>query len=358
MAEHEIPSYFLCPISYQIMKDPVTLSTGITYDRSSIQQWIFAGKHDTCPVTNQLLSSRDLTPNHTLRRLIQAWCVANAVERVPTPRQPIDRAHIARIVDKARSSTQFQLSCLQQLKSIASESEINRSCIENSEAVEFLASVVSISGNNNGCDDSVNEALEILSKLQISDQALIDLVSRFDDLIDSLTKILNQSNHTSRTNALILLKSIVQVISPARLMAVREDLFLGVVKILRDKISIKATKSALETLIGVCSWGRNRIKASRSGAVHVLIEILIDCENERRVNEMALVVLDKLSSCAEGRAEIVKHAAGIAAVSRSILRVSATGNERAVRVLWSVARYSATAAVVQEMMQVGAVAKL
>ncbi|KAJ4967126.1 hypothetical protein NE237_018975 [Protea cynaroides] len=33
MDEVDVPSYFLCPISLQIMKDPVTVSSGITYDR-------------------------------------------------------------------------------------------------------------------------------------------------------------------------------------------------------------------------------------------------------------------------------------------------------------------------------------
>nr|DAD27995.1 TPA_asm: hypothetical protein HUJ06_029463 [Nelumbo nucifera] len=36
------------PISLEIMTDPVTVSTGQTYDRSSIQKWLRAG-HNTCP---------------------------------------------------------------------------------------------------------------------------------------------------------------------------------------------------------------------------------------------------------------------------------------------------------------------
>ncbi|KAL4356765.1 hypothetical protein AHAS_Ahas09G0119400 [Arachis hypogaea] len=56
------------------MKDPVTVSTSITYDRESIETWLFSGKNKSCSVTKQQLSSSDffdLTPNHTLHRLIQ-----------------------------------------------------------------------------------------------------------------------------------------------------------------------------------------------------------------------------------------------------------------------------------------------
>ncbi|XWS52788.1 hypothetical protein CRYUN_Cryun11dG0102400 [Craigia yunnanensis] len=35
MDEIEIPQYFVCPISLQIMKDPVTVVTGITYDKEN-----------------------------------------------------------------------------------------------------------------------------------------------------------------------------------------------------------------------------------------------------------------------------------------------------------------------------------
>ncbi|XLS71215.1 hypothetical protein HN51_028080 [Arachis hypogaea] len=72
--EIDVPLFFLCPISLEIMKDPVTVSTSITYDRESIETWLFSGKNKSCSVTKQQLSSSDffdLTPNHTLHRLIQ-----------------------------------------------------------------------------------------------------------------------------------------------------------------------------------------------------------------------------------------------------------------------------------------------
>lgn len=353
MAEPEIPSYFLCPISLQIMRDPVTLPTGITYDRRSIERWLLAsGNHKTCPVTNQpLLTDYDLTPNHTLRRLIQAWCVANAIERVPTPRPPVDRACIAKILDKqALSPPQSQLASLHELKCIISESERNRICVfETPGAVDFLASVI-LTGK--GESDVVDETLDVMVALRLPEHNLIDLVSRNADFIGSLSRFLRS------TNAMLLLKSIISVIAPARLIGIQEEVFVEIVNVLRERISAQTTKAALEALIRLCPWGRNRIKAVGAGAVHVLIELLIDADQERRVTEMALAVLDKLSGRAEGRAEIVSHAAGIAVVAKKILRVSSAGNERAVKILQSIATYSATAAVLQEMEQVGVVLKL
>ncbi|GMI71105.1 plant U-box 23 [Hibiscus trionum] len=102
----EIPKYFICPISLQIMKDPVTAITGITYDRDSIEQWLLKAKTTNCPVTQQPLPTfSDLTPNHMLRRLIQAWCSENAllgVDQIPTPKPSVDRFHFLKLIEEAR----------------------------------------------------------------------------------------------------------------------------------------------------------------------------------------------------------------------------------------------------------------
>ncbi|KAI4385201.1 hypothetical protein MLD38_003254 [Melastoma candidum] len=68
-----IPPLFRCPISLDLFKDPVTLSTGQTYDRSSIEEWLSAGNL-TCPVTMQPLHDPSIiVPNHALRHLIDHW---------------------------------------------------------------------------------------------------------------------------------------------------------------------------------------------------------------------------------------------------------------------------------------------
>ncbi|XP_073289196.1 U-box domain-containing protein 16 [Primulina huaijiensis] len=71
--EVNIPADFRCPISLDLMRDPVVVSTGQTYDRASICQWIESG-HDTCPKTGQTLTHTQLIPNLALKNLIAMWC--------------------------------------------------------------------------------------------------------------------------------------------------------------------------------------------------------------------------------------------------------------------------------------------
>ncbi|KAF1878000.1 hypothetical protein Lal_00041749 [Lupinus albus] len=376
MAEIDVPPFFLCPISLEIMKDPVTISTGITYDREGIEKWLFFGKTKTCPVTKQpLIDSNNLTPNHTLRRLVQAWCTINAshgVERIPTPKSPINKSQIQKLIRDASLSPQSQTQCLGRLKSIASESETNKRCMEASGAVEFLASVVIsniVSSSSNNQDDDADgrfdlkngagdEALSILYNLHLSEAGLKILLGfKCGEFIDSLTRVMQRGIYDSRAYAVLLLKSISEVANQVYIANLKNELFMELVQVLKDQISPKASKATLQALIQLSPWGRNRIKAVEAGAVPVLVELLLDSK-ERKPCEMMLVLLEMLCQCAEGRAELLSHCASLAMVSKKILRVSTIANDRALRILLSISRFSATPNVVQEMLQLGVVAKL
>ncbi|KAM4094712.1 hypothetical protein ACB094_06G214700 [Castanea mollissima] len=71
--EHsEPPSYFLCPISQDVMEDPHVAADGFTYEERVLREW-FDGGHDTSPMTNLKLEHCNLVPNYALRSAIQEW---------------------------------------------------------------------------------------------------------------------------------------------------------------------------------------------------------------------------------------------------------------------------------------------
>lgn len=72
------PKDFVCPITGQLFKDPVTLETGQTFERRAIEEWLKRG-NTTCPITRQLLCSTGLPQtNYVLKRLITSWTEQNA----------------------------------------------------------------------------------------------------------------------------------------------------------------------------------------------------------------------------------------------------------------------------------------
>lgn len=92
----DIPHEFLCPITHEIMKEPVrcsgkgTISSdhvhkssgivcdyssfpdGFTYERAAINEWFLCGKF-TSPMTNESLRDASFLPNILLRNAIRAF---------------------------------------------------------------------------------------------------------------------------------------------------------------------------------------------------------------------------------------------------------------------------------------------
>ena len=62
---------FICPITQEIMDDPVIAVDGHTYDRIAIEEW-FTHKR-VSPKTNVQLDSIALLPNHLIKRQITEW---------------------------------------------------------------------------------------------------------------------------------------------------------------------------------------------------------------------------------------------------------------------------------------------
>lgn len=71
-----IPRGFRCPLSLQVMLDPVLDGEGNTYEYSAILDWLNKEGHQghrTSPISHQPLSERMLNPNNSLREAIHEY---------------------------------------------------------------------------------------------------------------------------------------------------------------------------------------------------------------------------------------------------------------------------------------------
>jgi hypothetical protein len=69
--DDDAPHEYLCPITLEIMMDPVMAEDGHTYERSAIEDWFNRG-NATSPKTQATMGSR-LLPNHTLKALLVSF---------------------------------------------------------------------------------------------------------------------------------------------------------------------------------------------------------------------------------------------------------------------------------------------
>ncbi|KAJ1703802.1 hypothetical protein LUZ63_003581 [Rhynchospora breviuscula] len=78
-----IPADFCCPLSLNLMSDPVIVSSGQTYERVFIRKWLDLG-YTVCPKTRNTLAHTNLIPNYTVKQLIANWCESNDI-KLPDP---------------------------------------------------------------------------------------------------------------------------------------------------------------------------------------------------------------------------------------------------------------------------------
>ena len=67
----DFPESFVCPITYDLMADPVVAPDGNSYERFAIEQWL--QQHATSPISRQPMQSGQLIPNRSLKDAIEEW---------------------------------------------------------------------------------------------------------------------------------------------------------------------------------------------------------------------------------------------------------------------------------------------
>ncbi|KAK8449050.1 hypothetical protein SEVIR_7G153600v4 [Setaria viridis] len=96
------PEELRCPISLQLMYEPVVIASGQTYERACIEKWFNSG-NTTCPKTRKQLPQLSVTPNYCIKGLIASWCEQNGV-LVPSAAPESPKLKYLRI-SSLRSST-------------------------------------------------------------------------------------------------------------------------------------------------------------------------------------------------------------------------------------------------------------
>ncbi|XP_076268665.1 WD repeat, SAM and U-box domain-containing protein 1-like isoform X2 [Rhynchophorus ferrugineus] len=67
-----VPDEYLCPITHEIMREPVLCSDGFTYEKNAIAEWFMSGKF-TSPMTNTTLANTNFAPNFEIRDAIRKF---------------------------------------------------------------------------------------------------------------------------------------------------------------------------------------------------------------------------------------------------------------------------------------------
>ncbi|BFG21353.1 hypothetical protein CerSpe_076280 [Prunus speciosa] len=361
------PCHFRCPISMELMKEPVTISTGVTYERKNIEKWFFTYKKKTCPATMQSIENFGIIPNHTLKRLIVSWqsnedskssCSSpSSSQSCPSAKHDEIQALLSTIV-----SSPFKVNSIKKLRSIIEIDDVMKDDFIQSNGVEVLVQILDqtiMESSDFVTFRACEEALSVLHQLPISEEEkTFELLSK-QESTRSMAIMLQRGSAEARLHTITIFRKMVKTEYDWSFIVQDQgiDFFKSLLELVSDEICSKASSCALEVLIEILRASKkNSLRAIEAGAVCVLIELLQD--SNRSKCEKMLHLIKLLCECAEGRQALVEHGMGIVAITKKMLHVSNAATKIGVKIIWLVCNFHPTERVLEEMLMYGSVKKL
>lgn len=308
------PEDFRCPISLELMTDPVTVSTGQTYDRCSIKKWLKAGNM-ICPKTGKTLTSTELVPNSSLRKLIHQFCAKNGISlarsgsrsrditRTIVPESAV-AAEAMRFLSKflARrlvfGTIEQKNKAAYEVRLLAKSNIFNRACLVKEGTVLPLLNL--LSSTKTSTQENAIAALLKLSKHITGKNEIIE-----NGGLSLILKVLNMGESLeSRQLAAATLFYLSSVEEYRKLLGEAPEAIPGLVKLIKEGTTC-GKKNAVVAIFGLLFFPENHQRVLEAGTVPLLVDILASSDKPELITD-TLAVLATLAETVEGTQFIVQ----------------------------------------------------
>ncbi|CAI9300705.1 unnamed protein product [Lactuca saligna] len=268
-----VPSYFICPLSLQLMFDPVIVATGQTYERDSIKKWLDHG-FTRCPVTRQTLSHTNLIPNYTVKALISNWCDENNVKvnRTVDHNQP-ELESVSHLTQKDENGFDHRSpveSCSHSrtgsTSTAVSSSDYQHISVSNSGEIASDSG----SGFSQWPSDGGNRNYPRTVSLPL-DSSPNDITT--SSLIEQLVNDLKSNSNSAQTKAAAELRFLAKNNMENRTMIGQSGAIQPLLQLLRSNIKI-TQEHAVTALLNLSINGNIKSMIAESGAIDPLIHVL------------------------------------------------------------------------------------
>ncbi|KAM7500579.1 hypothetical protein LguiA_024993 [Lonicera macranthoides] len=359
-----IPKDFCCPISLDLMRDPVIIWSGQTYDRASISRWMQEG-HSSCPKTGQNLAHNNLVPNRALRNLILHWCNAHGVPYDTTPSSEsnydtfaassaskaaieANKATTALLIEQlANGSQSSQAVAALEVRLLAKTGKENRAYIAEAGAIPHLKALLSSPSaiaQENSVTAMLNLSIYDKNKSRIMDE---------NGCLGSIVEVLRFGHTTeARENAAATLFSLSAVHDYKKRIANVNGAVEALAGLLSEGTQ-RGKKDAVTALFNLSTHMDNCARMIESGAVKALVEALgSEIVAEEASGALALIVRQPVGAEAVGSEETA-----VAGLIQMMRCGTPRGKENAVAALLELCR-SGGASATQRVVKAPALAGL
>jgi len=374
-SEFAVPADYRCPISLELMQDPVVVATGQTYDRVSIKLWMDSG-HNTCPKTGQTLSHTDLIPNRVLRNMIATWCreqkIPFEVETVTgklnggvTNKAALEatRMTVSFLVNKLRENDNAPLSvedtngAVYELRVLAKTDSDSRACIAEAGAIPLLVRFLDVGMENPSLQVNAVTTILNLSILEANKTRIMETDGALNGVAEVL---LSGATWEAKANAAATVFSLSGVPAHRKRLGRKTRVVSGLVSLARSGPE-GARRDALAAILNLAADRETVARLVEGGAVSMAAEVMAAMpeegvtileavvkrgglvavaaayagikrlgavlrEGSERARESAAATL--VTMCRKGGSEIVAELAAVPGVERVIWELMAVGSVR------------------------------
>ncbi|OQU81035.1 hypothetical protein SORBI_3007G226500 [Sorghum bicolor] len=308
-----IPNDFLCPITLEIMTDPVIVASGQTYERRSIQKWLDSGER-TCPKSRQPLAHLSLAPNYALKNLILQWCDKHMVElqKRETEEHKAEAEDIPSLVEGMSSiHPDVQRKAVKKIRRLSKECPENRTLIADTGGIPALIGLLA-------CPDKKVQENTVTSLLNLSiDDKNKVLIAR-GGAIPLVIEILRNGTPEAQENSAATLFSLSMLDENKAAIGSLGGL-APLVELLRSSGTARGKKDAATAIFNLVLCPQNKARATQAGIVPALLKVMDD--KALGMVDEALSIFLLLASHAACRAEI-----GTTAFVEKLVRLIKDGN--------------------------------
>lgn len=308
---------FVCPLTAQVMREPVTIENGQTFEKDAIQRWFHEckekGKAPACPVTGVELKSTVLMPSLALQHIIEEW----------TSRTELAQIENARIALASNSSDEEMLHALLDVRDLCSKNEENKQRVRSSGLIPFIV-----------------ECLKNGEKLRCASLATLRILATDNDdnkeaigeteAIRSCFKCLSGKLAKEKAEAILLLAELAKH-SPLcdKIGAVNGSILILVGLTSSASENVLVVEKAEETLDHLEASDQSMKQMAENGRLQPLLRQLVRGTDEERI-DVASYLAD-LTLSKEGKVDVAKVA------SRTLVKMldseSIPGKEAALKCL-------------------------
>ncbi|TYJ07326.1 hypothetical protein E1A91_A12G297700v1 [Gossypium mustelinum] len=308
------PEDFRCPISLELMIDPVTVSTGQTYDRSSIQKWLKAG-HTICPKTGEKLTNTELVPNTNLRKLIHQFCADNGLSLAKTGKKSRDITRtilpgspaaaeamkfLSRIVVRnlVFGTSEQKNKAAYEIRLLAKANIFNRSCLIEAGTIPPLLNL--LYSFNKSIQENAIAALLKLSKHANGKKIVVE-----NGGLRSIVAVLQRGiSLEAKQIAAATIFYLSSVKGYRRLIGEIDETIPALVDLIKEGTPC-GKKNGVVALFGLALYHGNRQRVIDAGTIPLLLHIIASSNKDELIVD-SLALLATLVECLDGTLAILQ----------------------------------------------------